>query len=99
MAFTEDFSVFFSNKDFAVEAKITLPNNSTRNISVIFDKQIQTVELLDSTIAANTPNFLCKTEDLSGVKRGNSVLINSVNYSIERMESDGTGTSTVLLRT
>lgn len=99
MAFTENFDVFFSNKDFAVEAKITLPDNSTRKISVIFDKQIQTVELLDSTIAANTPNFLCKSEDLSGVKRGNSVAINSVGYVIERMEADGTGTSTVFLRT
>ena len=98
MAFTEDFSVFFDESDFAVSAKITLTSGAVRKIPIIFDAVTQGITLYDTQIEANTPNFQCKTSDLSGVKNGNSVVIENKTYSIMRHERDGTGISTVFLK-
>lgn len=99
MAFTEDLGVFFDESDFAVQAAITLPNNSVRVISVIFDATTQGIQLYDSNIEADTPSFQCKTSDLTGVKTGNQVVIENKTYAVGRKEPDGTGVTTVYLKT
>ena len=99
MAFTEDFGAFFDESDFAVSAKITLKTGAVRKISIIFDAAAQGVTLYDTHIEANTPQFQCKNADLKSVKTRDTVLIENKNYSIERIEPDGTGVSTVYLKT
>lgn len=96
--FTEDFGVFFNDSDFATSAFITLANGATRQIPVIFDAVTQGINLYDTKIEANTPNFQCKTSDLDGVKNRAAVVIESKNYTIERTEPDGTGVTTVYLK-
>ena len=99
MAFTEDFGVFFEETDFAVGALITLESGLHRSISIIFDASAQVVSLSETNIEANTPQFICKSSDLIGVKKRDRISIENKNYSIERIEPDGTGVSTVYLKT
>ena len=99
MAFTEDFGVFFNESDFAVGATITLQTGATRQIKIIFDAVTQNVSLYDTNIEANTPNFQCQSSDMAGVKtRVSTIAINGKTYTIERIEPDGTGVSTVYLK-
>ncbi len=98
MAFTEDIGAFFEETDFATPAKITLQTGGVRKIPVIFDASAQVVSLYDTNVEANTPQFLARTADLFGVKTRTSVSIDNKIYTIERIEPDGTGVSTVYLK-
>ncbi|HEY0545315.1 MAG TPA: head-tail joining protein [Pyrinomonadaceae bacterium] len=96
MAFTEDLTLFFDPDGFAIEAVFNL-SPTPRTASVIFNTPSQAVDIYDAQVEADAPNLLAKTSDLSGVKRGTTVTVNSVAYKVERIADDGTGVSTVYL--
>jgi hypothetical protein len=91
--------LFFDQNEFGVEAVITLTSGSTRKLSVIFQTPSQEVNIYDSSIEANTPNFLCQSADLEGARTGDTVVIDRRTYKIGRISDDGTGSSTVYLKT
>jgi hypothetical protein len=98
MAFTEDMDPFFNGNDFALEAVITLNDNSTRKLNVIFDEATDRVDLYDQNIEANVPTVTCKTSDLTGVKTRKQLTVSGKTFSIERIAHDGTGVSTIYLK-
>ena len=98
MALTENLDQFFDTDDFAVDAVITLTNSSTVAVKVIFNTPSQSVQIYNTDIEFDKPFCEIKTSDLNGVKRGNAILINSVNYKIEKIVDDGTGVSTLYLK-
>ena len=87
-----DRALFFETDDFAVVATI----NST---SVNGDFGNEYIEAFD--VAGTHPVFTCRTSDLNAitptVARGTTVTIASVNYTIENIESDGTGITVLIL--
>jgi hypothetical protein len=91
--FTEDLSQFFADKDFAVSAKI-----GSKVIDVIFDSPTHSVDIFDTSIEADSPRLSCKTADLNGVKRGQSITVDNKTFKIEKITDDGTGISYLYLK-
>ena len=52
-------------------------------------------DLLDITIPA--PQFVCRTSDVANAAEGDSLVVNSVSYTVRVVLTDGTGVSTLLL--
>ena len=98
MALAEDLSQFFEIDDFAVEAVITLSNNTQKTVKVIFDKIPTTSILEDTAIVSDGPKFIAATADLNGVKEHNQALIGGKTYKVAEVSDDGTGISTVYLK-
>ena len=94
--FNEDLSLFFDEKDFAVEAILNL-GTSTRSIKAIFETPTQSVEIYDTAIEADAPRVTCRTQDLTGIKRGHAVTVQNQSYKIEKISHDGTGLSFLYL--
>lgn len=99
MAFTENLAQFFEQDDFAVAAIIKNGATVIRIISVILNTPTQEVAIFDVGVEANVPFAQCRTSDLVGVKHGFTMTINSVVYRIGDRIDDGTGISTVQLKT
>lgn len=79
--------------DFGVTAVI----NGTINVTGIFDDHFLMVDELDLNIESSSPQFLCRTSDLTGVADGMTLVVNSTNYVITTLEPDGTGFTVITL--
>lgn len=96
--FSENLNQFFETNDFAVDAVINYGNNLTRNLKVIFETPSQSVEIYDTSIEADAPRLSCKTSDLTNVRKGNTVTVQTKTYEIIRISHDGTGISFLYLK-
>ena len=100
--FTEDLSVFFdSATGHASDALWTLQGGGSFTIQVIFDNAYREVGLGEADQAGREPECLAREDQLAqgaGMKRGDSIVINTVTYKIGTVEPDGTGVSRVTLR-
>ena len=89
MAFDEDLSLFFGDEGFATHATLA----DGRQFAGIYDRAY-----LDSlTVDTVTPVFLCSTDSLWGVSRGDILEIDGADYYIAKMEPDGTGLTNIIL--
>lgn len=84
MTFAENLSVFFNTAEFAVEA---VWSESATPVNVIFDKTY----LEAFGISGNDPVAIAKESDFPNVLEGQTLVINSITYSIVTPEPDGTG--------
>lgn len=83
MAMFEDLSVFFNIAEHAVDALWM----GTTTLQVIFDNEF--AQTLDAE--GSNPVVLVATDDMSGVATGDALVIDSVSYTIEGIQPDGTG--------
>lgn len=88
MAFTEDLDQFVDTNDFAITVTI-----GGVSVSAIFDN-----EAADALMASGTqPVLTVKSSDVSATARGTAVVVNGTNYTVAKIEPDGTGFSRVIL--
>lgn len=87
MAFTETLAPFFS--DFAATS-CTIGGAS---VAAIFSNQ--SADALQ--VAGTQPVLTVKSSDVSATARGTAVVVNGTNYTVARIEPDGTGLSRVTL--
>lgn len=92
MAFTEDLTVFFDTDDFGVVATI-----GAASVNVIFDNAYLGIEG-ETVVAATQPMVYARTSDVSSVVAGNTVIVNSVTYTVVGVHPDGTGVTQLILR-
>lgn len=85
MPFVEDLDIFF--EDFQEEILI-----DGQPVIAIFDKATEIGE-----INTPIPFITIKTADIPAAKSGDAVVIRSQNFTIQRIEDDGTGISVVYL--
>lgn len=87
MAFTETPDSFFT--DYAATS-CTIGGVS---VSAIFGN-----EAADALMAAGTqPVLTVKSSDVASTARGTAVVVNGTNYTVAKIEPDGTGFSRVIL--
>jgi hypothetical protein len=87
VAFTEDTAPLFT--DFAA-ASCTIGGVA---VSAIFSNRAQ-----DALLAAGAqPQLTVKSADVSTTARGAAVVVNGTNYTVAKVEHDGTGLARVLL--
>lgn len=89
MAFTEDMAAFFSTDEFAVQAVITKADSTVLTVKVIFNTV--TEELWGSENLSDEYTITVATNDVPGVRSGDAVVIDGVNYKIRfiQLVSDG----------
>lgn len=93
MAFTEDLDEFFDTDEFADAITITKEDMSVVNLNGIFDNPSDEINVYNTAIETVLPVVRVKTSDISGIKVKNTLTHNTIDYSIERIETGGTGVS------
>lgn len=89
MSFTEDLSLFFA--DFGVQAVFTRSSTTIATCNVIFDLPTQYSQLQEVSMATDAGVILCRTSDITSVKRADTVTVNSVAYSVAQIRDGGSG--------
>lgn len=93
-----ELAIFFDADDFGVAASYTRQGQSAVTINGIFDNEFFEVEAGgEVAVAMEQPRFACRTSDVSSATEGDTININSVNYTIRVVQSDGTGVTVLVL--
>ena len=90
-------AVYFNVDEFGVQATVTPTGGSSSTINVIFDKPDETLGLGEAGITSHRPSITCRTSDISSLAHGDSVVVNSTNYTIAEILRDGTGIAQIYL--
>ena len=91
-------AIFFDADDFGVAASYTRQGQPAVTINGIFDNEFFEVEAGgEVAVAMEQPRFACRTSDVSSATEGDTININSVNYTIRVVQSDGTGVTVLVL--
>lgn len=102
MALSDDLTAIFSSGDFDVAAVFTTattPAVVTVNARGFFTDATEQTDILNSQVETVDPSFTCKAADVSTVKRGHTVVINAVTYTVEKTQRIGAGTTLINLKT
>lgn len=92
----ENLDAFLSPDEFATEAVLQLQGGATRQISGIYDEPFLNAELGEYDMDTTRPRLLCKAADVSGVTRGDVLVINGKSLDIlSAPQADGTGMATL----
>lgn len=94
-----DVATILGNGDFNVNGVFTRQSGGTVTTPGWFVDKTQQSSVLTNEIETVDPKFDCETSAIATVKRGDTVLINSVTYTVERIQNNGIGISTVHLKT
>ena len=83
MAFTETFTPFFNDRDFAISATFTdVSAGASSTVKGIFDNETALVDIGDVEVEATSPKFVCAYSDVSAAVEDDTFLINSVTYKV-----------------
>ena len=91
MNYTEDLPAFLD--DFGVIAQGGTCTLNGVSAEGIFDNGYNASFGMDGT----QPSLLVKSSDASGAVRGTAVVVNSVSYTVQGIEPDGTGMTKLIL--
>lgn len=110
--FAEDLSIFFDTTDgFAVNATITI-GGVPKTIPVIYESPVNGAKgdelfyglyytnvkpIAMSDVEEAIPTALVRTSDITGIAINNPIVIESVNYFVVGLHTDGTGVHVLTL--
>lgn len=93
-----DLAAIFEGDDLdQVDATFTVSGPATVVVSGFFTGPTDGVTINETRIEAAEPTFMCQTADITSVRRGNSVTISAVAYTVERIQKVGAGMSVCYL--
>jgi len=93
-----ELAIFFDADDFGVAASYTPQGGAAVTINGIFDNEFFEVAAGgEVAVAMEQPRFACRTSDVSSAAEGDSITINTINYTIRVVQSDGTGVTVLVL--
>jgi hypothetical protein len=101
--FTEDLTAFFQTSDFAYTATWTpAAGGGPFTLQVIFDNA--NFDSLIGDAGATGLRPLCMASDTqlaqgAGIKRNDALVISGITYKVSDIQPDGTGVTTLMLRT
>lgn len=97
MAFTEDFTPFLDQDEFAEEAQyVPAGGGVPSTIAVIFDTGY--AEALDAMVGGSSPVVHCAEAETPGVSNGAVIVVRGVTYQVVEHMPDGTGWQSLRLR-
>jgi len=102
---SSDLDAIFNPSHLAVSATITKSDSSTITINVHFERDWVNAETAvwgtnvagEQLVDQEIPAMHCKTSDLVGVVKGNTVLVDGQTFRIRDIQNNGTGVSLVYL--
>lgn len=71
--------------------------NASTTISGIFDNEYIGVPSGDIDVESASPAFTCQTSDVPSADHGDTLVVNSVTYTVRGVQPDGTGITVLLL--
>jgi hypothetical protein len=78
--------------DFGVTVSYTLTGSSAKNITCIFDNDVQEIDAGGAvTFAVEVPRLLCRTSDIATAAEGDTAVISATTYSVLSVFRDGQG--------
>jgi hypothetical protein len=93
-----DVAALISSGDFDVPVVFTKAAGGTVTTTGIFTDATQQTNILTQEVETVNAMLDCDSSAISAVKRGDTVLVNSVTYGVERLQKLGTGFTTVHLK-
>ncbi len=98
----QDLAAILGGSDLGqVDAVFTIATGPTVTVTTKgwFTDATQQTNILTGEVETVNPTFTAQTTGIAGVKRSHTVVINTVTYTIERLERLGTGVTLVHLTT
>jgi hypothetical protein len=98
----DDLDAIFASGDFDEEAVFTIVVSPLSTLTIrgwFTDGSDATLLFGNVEIEASKPSLICKTADIATVRNKMSVSIRSTDYTVERVENNGTGLTVVYLKT
>jgi hypothetical protein len=93
-----ELAIFFETDDFAVNATYSPVGGSSVIIKGIFDNEFYEADAGGSvTFAIEQPRFTCTSSDVASAVEGDGIVISGVSYTINVVQRDGTGVTTLVL--
>jgi hypothetical protein len=84
--------------DFGEVMTFTPAGGSASQITAIFDNAYQAVDAGGTVaFAVSQPKIMCRTSDVSNATEGDTIIHNSVTYTMTIVMDDGTGMSEIML--
>ncbi len=97
-----DLELIFESGDFDVEVVFIInPDDEDQNLTVrgIFTAASEGVQLMGNVeVEAQKPSVVCLTNEIGSVTNKMAVTIDSVGYTVGKIEPTGVGTSVVWLK-
>lgn len=98
-----DLETIFESGDFDVIAVFTISTGTTLSVHGWFTDSTEQTNPLTSQVEAVLPTFDCKSSELDQpgtvVRKGMGVTVGGGTYTVERLQVNGTGVTTVYLKT
>ena len=79
-------------------ATYTPTNGSPKKITILFDNEYTGMDLVAGTVSTTGPAAYCKSADVDGVQKGDSMTVDSVSYTVQDDQPDGTGMVILILK-
>jgi len=96
--FAEDLTPFFDPAGLGVAASYTPAGGAAKTINGVFEDEYVEINSGDVGVEGSGPKFICAAADVSGVKQGDALVINSVSYTVSEVQPDGAGVVELVLR-
>lgn len=95
---SDDLAAILNVDEFAVSATYTPTGGAAVTINGILDNETVPVETGGYVaVHEEQPRFTCRTQDLTGLVEGSSLVVSGVSYSIRAWVHDGTGVTILQL--
>lgn len=89
--------VFLDTDEFAESAVWTDSDDTDHTIAGIFDAPGEEINMATGVVETTAPQLECASSDVSGITRGDKIVIGSTTYYFLYQTPDGTGMTTLML--
>jgi hypothetical protein len=89
--------VFLDTDEFATSAIWTDSESEEHTIAGIFDAAGEQVNMATGLVETTMPQLQCAISSVSGIAKGNKIVINSITYYFLYQRPDGTGMTILYL--
>ncbi len=83
--------------DYLVDFGVTVTKTGGATFTAIFDNEYAQADFDGTAVERTAPMLMARTTDVSALAKGATLTVNSVAYTIRRLEPDGTGFTRVIL--
>lgn len=93
-------SIYLNTNDYGQEATYTPSGGSGSTINGLLDKESDDIESGGEVgVVYSTTTFTCRTSDVSSASFGDSLVTDSVTYTVRKVEPDNNGMTVLTLET
>jgi len=93
----EDHDLDYFGTELGTTAQVTLSGAETYYVNGIFVKEYALAEAGGVGVESSNPTFLCADVNIADLSEGDTLTIDSVDYTVRDIQPDGTGQTLLML--